>query len=197
METRPSTPEIELVEVAAEYRHLRGEHKREREEGATRRHQHARMTELEQRFETLLGRWVPGSAERDAWRDHLYRGGDAPEAEGAPGDLLFRGRAGEGGTVEVYEGADGTQRILVDGREARRRARKLAFDEKPRPLAYLGREFEEITGAPEAAVAALKEFVARPSGEPPWQWARDLLDDGLIDRHFSLTTRGRRLFARR
>jgi len=196
METRPSSPEAELVEVAAEFRHLRGEHKRERVEGTTRRHQHARMTELEQRFETLLGRWVPDSGDRHTWRDHLYRGADIPSRADRPGVLVFRGRAGEGGTVEVYVAADGTQRILVDGRESRRRARRLVFDEKPRTLAHLGREFEETTVAPEGAIAALREFVARPNGEPPWPWARELLDDGLIDRHFSLTLRGRRLLAR-
>jgi hypothetical protein len=49
--------------------------------------------------------------------------------------------------------------------------------------------------APEA-LTALEEYRGA-GGEPPWQYASALLADGLIDVHFELTPRGRRVLAQR
>jgi hypothetical protein len=56
--------------------------------------------------------------------------------------------------------------------------------------------FTEIFGAGPEAVDALRAFTSNP-GPPPRAWALELLRDGLIDRHFALTERGRRSLARR
>ncbi len=189
-------PAKELVEIASAFRHLRGDSRRERDKGTTRRHQHSRMEELERRFETVLSRWIPDAGIRDRWRAHLHEGADAPEAPGAPRVLLFKGRAEAGPTVAVYANPDGTEEILVDGRPATRPYGRVELDDRPRPLHVFGRDFTECCDAPAAALDALRAFVAAPSGPPPWAFARALLDDGLIDRDFSLTARGRRLLAR-
>jgi hypothetical protein len=189
-------PAAELVTIASAFRHLRGDAKRERDGGTTRRHQHARMEELERRFETLLSRWVPDEGARGRWRAHLHEGADPPSPPTPPRTLLFRGRAEEGPTVALYEDAGGAQEILVDGHPSTRPFGRIVLDDRPGPLHLLGRDFVECSAVPAPALAALRRFYEAPSGEPPWAFARALLDDGLIDRDFSLTARGRRLLAR-
>jgi protein required for attachment to host cells len=50
----------------------------------------------------------------------------------------------------------------------------------------------ESFDAPDAAVDALAQFLARPGSEPPWSWARALFEDGLVDAELNLTVRGMR-----
>jgi hypothetical protein len=197
--TRPEfyDPAKELVEIATAFRHLRGDSKRERDKGTTRRHQHARMEELERRFETLLARWMPDPEARTMWRAHLHEGSDVPSPPAPPRTLLFKGRVETGPTVAVYGNTDGTQEVLVDGHPATRPYGRVDLDDRPRPLHIFGRDFAECCDAPEAAINALRVFFAAPSGAPPWVFARPLLDEGLIDRDFSITARGRRLLAGR
>jgi hypothetical protein len=175
---------------------VRGDSKRERDKGTTRRRQHARMEELERRFETVLSRWMPDTEAQARWRAHLHEGADAPSAPGPPRTLVFKGRAEAGSTVAVYENADGAYEILVDGHPVNRPYGRVDLDDRSRPLHFLGRDFVECSDAPAPALRALREFFEAPAGEPPWDFARPLLDDGLIDGDFSLTTRGRRLIAR-
>ena len=52
----------------------------------------------------------------------------------------------------------------------------------------------EIFDASPEALAALDAY-RRDGGEPSWQYASELLADGLIDVHFELTPRGRRALA--
>jgi hypothetical protein len=59
-----------------------------------------------------------------------------------------------------------------------------------------GREFREIFEAGGEALDALAGWVHEPRGEPPWEHLHTLLDDGLVDRHFGLTRRGRRALSR-
>jgi len=63
----------------------------------------------------------------------------------------------------------------------------------PGRLQFVDQSFEEVLEAPTDAVDSLRAHVADPSGDPPWEWAASLFEDGLIDIHFSLTDRGRRL----
>lgn len=54
-----------------------------------------------------------------------------------------------------------------------------------------GFEFRErFTASPEA-VSALAGFLEQ-GGRPPWEQARELLEDGLVDVHFGVTPRGHR-----
>jgi hypothetical protein len=57
-------------------------------------------------------------------------------------------------------------------------------------------EYDEIFAASDEAVRALADFLERGES-PPWEYASELLEDGLIDAHFDLTPRGHRALARR
>jgi hypothetical protein len=54
-----------------------------------------------------------------------------------------------------------------------------------------GNVFLETFNASPAALEALRRF-AESAGMPPWDYASELLADGLIDVHFDLTPGGRR-----
>jgi hypothetical protein len=43
---------------------------------------------------------------------------------------------------------------------------------------------------------ALADYAGDEDASPPWDYAAELLSDGLIDVHFDLTPRGRRAHAR-
>jgi hypothetical protein len=54
--------------------------------------------------------------------------------------------------------------------------------------------FAETFAVSEQALGELARFL-QEGGPAPWEWATELLADGLIDDHFALTPRGRRAFA--
>ena len=80
-------PRLELVEIAREFRHLRGEHARERPNSSLRRRHGALLAELERRLETLLEHWVQDAGERERWRAYLHHGASAPELSIPDGPL--------------------------------------------------------------------------------------------------------------
>ena len=47
----------------------------------------------------------------------------------------------------------------------------------------------------EEALTALDRYRDQSDASPPWEYASELLDDGLIDVHFDLTPRGKRATA--
>jgi hypothetical protein len=53
----------------------------------------------------------------------------------------------------------------------------------------------EIFNASPEALQTLAEFVESDHESPPWDYAAELLADGLIDTHFALTPRARRALA--
>ena len=60
-----------------------------------------------------------------------------------------------------------------------------------------GKEIAETFNASENALTALAAYRAGSGAQPPWDYASELLADGLIDVHFDLTPRGKRAIATR
>lgn len=186
----------ELEAIAEEFRHVREEHERAGAEGTVRRRHESTLADLDERFETLLARWVHGESLRAAWRRHLHHGEAAP-AEPGPGAAppLFVGRA-RALRLEVRELDDGACEVVVDGTPVERLTSGADFStDSPVSYAHAGLEFREVFEAPPVALDALRDHVSDPSGEPPWEHAAALAADGLVDRDFSLTHRGRRALA--
>ena len=188
----------ELEGLVDEYHHLQSEHRQAGVESSVRRHQLARLLELEERFERLLEEWVGAEQVRRGWREHLHEGAPAPAEPGAPQPfLVFKGRSKSGSLAEIRERPDGDYDVSVDGVVSERIAGEPDFASGTARLVFHldDLEFREVFGASALALAALRAFVAEPVGEPPWQYARELMDDGLIDGDFALTPRGRRALA--
>ena len=199
MTTRTPLTRAELEQIVTEYRHLHEEHRRAGGEGTVRRHLGSRLTDLEHRFERLLEEWVEDERLREAWRRCLYERGPAPDEPGPQqAALLFKGRSDAGSIVEVRERADGDCDVAIDGALVERVAAGEVTAEKA-PLAFSldGQEFREVFDVPAAALAAARDYFADPEGEPPWEYARVLAADGLVDGTFALTARGRRALAAR
>ena len=193
----PSRRELELLVV--EYRHLRSEHERAGRSGRVRRHLQERLLELSGRLDRLLEVWVAEEETREAWRAHLHHGGRPPAEPGdSPPALVFRGRSQAGSVAEVRERPDGDCDVYVDGGLVERAelGDDLAHD-LPCTLRLDGFEFKEVFDASREALAAAGEYFARPAGPPPWEQARELVGDGIVDTTFALTPRGRRALARR
>ena len=74
-------------------------------------------------------------------------------------------------------------------------AKDFSVDQPVMRFVLEGKEVEETFDASEEAVRALADFLDE-GGSPPWEYAAELLADGLIDVHFDLTPRGRRALAR-
>ena len=195
--TAPSRRELELL--VAEYRHLRSEHERAGRSGRVRRHLQDRLLELSGRLDRLLEVWVAEEETREAWRAHLHHGDRAPAEPGESLPMLvFRGRSQAGSMAEVRERPDGDCDVYVDGGLVERAelGDDLAHD-LPCTLRLDGLEFVEVFDVSTEALAAAAEYFADPAGRPPWQQARELVADGIVDTTFALTPRGRRALARR
>lgn len=182
-------PEDELRRIASEYRHIQGEHEREGESGSWRRRQKAQLSDLETRFEHILGHWFRDEATRAQWREHLYRAAPEPApVHDVP--RLYRGRSESGSVVDVFETPTGEWEYLVDGAVAERRTAGKSTEATVR---LGGQTFQEAFDTPAEVLQMLRTYVAeQPSGGPPWESASQLFADGLIDMNFSLTERGQR-----
>jgi hypothetical protein len=182
----------ELAEIVEEYRHVVSEHRKAGAAGSVRRHLRDRLEHLEEQFERLLEHLVPDEEERQEWRASLHHGWPSPPPEIWPAQLLFRGRAETGSVVEIRSGPEDEAEVVIDGALVERLAGEIEGD----VIVLDGRAFEEMFAAAPAALHALRDWVADPAGPPPWESARELLEDGLIDRYFGLTPRGRRALRR-
>lgn len=185
-------PVAELTTIAKEFRHLKAQRAHEGVEGSWRRRHGARMDELEQSFEALVQRWVPDPAEQARWHEHFHRGGETPLDTDPDEPPLFRGRSELGSTLEVILDND-EQKLLLDGAEVDRWTTRRSLTS---PLRHGESLFHELfDGSPEA-LQALSAYLDHRVDSPPWAWARELYDDGLIDSNFGLTPRGRRFHDR-
>ncbi len=185
-------PIEQLHQIAAQFRHLRNEHKREGEHGRTRRDIGARLAEFENRFQTLLEHWVSDEAAREAWHEHFYRGGAEPTDDLARNPPVFVGRSGAGSELRIVPGANREHDVTIDGVRVDRTPSTLSIPMQG-TVHIQDQDWREVSLAPSAAVNALRSYCATANGTPPWQWARALFEDGLIDVNFGLTARGRRI----
>lgn len=189
-------PIRELLEaLVRHYHHLRNEHERASPGGATRRRIEHRLLEVRERFDRVLAEWVHDEDLAQRWRDHLhYR---APEPDGPPPirPLVFRGVSEAGSVGEVYANAGGELVLEIDGTPVERFLdMELAMHGSAELMRPDRLPFKETFTASPQALAELARF-ASDSSQPPWDWAVELLADGLIDDHFALTPRGRRALA--
>ncbi len=192
MKKPPFAPLDLLRKLADEYRHVEQEHRREPpSRGATRNRLATKMRELEAHFERILAEWTTDEALREAWREFLRGRAPAPDEPRVAPPPLFKGRTGAGSLVEIRPARDGYD-IFIDGARSDHSSVPWHLDPDTRGPVQIGEHAcEEVFEAPSAAIAALTEFLAGRAALP-WQWARELLEDGLIDPELALTPRGRR-----
>jgi hypothetical protein len=188
----------ELDALAHGYQHLRTELKNEGPESSTRRRLGNEEKRVRDRFERLLEEWVPDDELRDAWRTHLESHGPAPAEPEAIRPRAFMGvHETSGSVVEVRGRGDDEYEVWVDGSLVERVAAQKDFGSDHRArFRFDDMEFYETFAASTEALQALADFLAGEGQRPPWEYASELLADGLIDTHFALTARGRRALAR-
>ncbi len=187
-----------LRRLGRDYHHLQQEHERKQPVGATRRRLGDEMSELSARFERLLAHWVDDDSLKQAWREHFYGHEPPPDEPRLAAPPVFRGQSERGAVAEIREAADGGYDVYLDGTHLDHHDVPWRSEPDYREPVRIGKElYEERFDAPEAAIAALDEFLASPGKSPPWEHAGELLEDGLIDTEFSLTPRGSRALLRR
>jgi protein required for attachment to host cells len=194
--TKQATDPIALLrKLGDSYRHVQQEHGRQPPRSATRRRLSNEMQGIEDHFERLLVEWVTDAKLRARWRDYLHGQAPPPDEPQLPSPPLFRGHTDAGARVEVRPVPDGYD-IIVDGARIDHGGVPWHLEPDMRgPVQIGGYACEEAFDAPPAAIDALGEFVAGRAA-PPWGWARELLEDGLIDPELALTPRGRRCLER-
>lgn len=188
----------ELEAIVLHYRHVANEHVRTAPGTSARRHHEARLTELGERFERRLEEWVPDTGMRLAWREYLHGVGPEPEFPEGVRPLVFRGRSETAGSIVEVRGADDDYTVEVDGALVERVAAAKDFASRVPQLRFrvAAVDFVEIFVASAPALDALSGFRESPNA-PPWHYAQELLEDGLIGVRFDLTPRGRRALAGR
>jgi hypothetical protein len=188
----------ELDALARHYHHLRNEHQRASPESAVRRQLDERMRGVRDRFERVLEEWVQESELREAWLDYLKNRTAEPDGPPAITPVAFKGVHAASGSVAEVRGRDDEAQLWVDGTLVERVVAKKDLTQEVSPAVFRadGMDFAEIFDASPEALAALDAY-RRDGSEPPWQFASELLADGLIDVHFELTPRGRRALAQR
>ncbi len=191
---RTGLPRDVLLAHVDAYRHQREVHRRAAEGTHARSVAAARMKHLETEFERLLHGWGAGEPQRQAWQNAFHHGAEPPDFPAPLPALLFKGRSASGAEVRAMRAKDGAIDIYVDGGMVRRTsALSLSESHGRTRFEYApDMEFEEAFDAPSEAVDALRRWVADPSGDPPLEHAAALAADGLTDRYFALTPRGRR-----
>lgn len=187
----------ELLALFHQYQHLHNEIERTGPESSTRRELEAKLLDVRERFDRLLEEWVPDDATRKEWREHLHGRRPAPDEPTAIEPLAFLGVTDAGSILEVRGQAD-EYGVWVDGSlQERIAARKdLSVATPNLHFRWDGKEIAETFNASDEALQALAEFLDSRDSSPPWEYASELLADGLIDVHFDLTPRGRRALAR-
>jgi hypothetical protein len=188
----------ELDALVHRYYHLRNEHERSQPESAMRRRLEDELREVRERFDRLVEEWIPDPELQEAWRQHIRSRAPVPAEPPAIRPLVFQGRSEvAGSTVEVRRKDDELQ-VEVDGSLLERVAAEKDLSVRTPALRFRlnGTEFEETFSTSREALQALADFLDRDGSTPPWEYASELLADGLIDVHFDVTPRGRRALAR-
>jgi hypothetical protein len=188
----------ELAVLVHHYQHLHNELEREKPEGSTRRELELKLLETRERFDRLLEEWVPDEELREQWREYIHNRRPEPDEPAGIEPLVFQGLTDAGSVVQVHGQGDEYQ-VWVDGSlQERIAARKdLSVDKPVLHFRWDGKEIAETFNASEDALTALARYRYDSESTPPWEYASELLADGLIEVHFDLTPRGKRAVAAR
>lgn len=191
-----------LATIAREYHQLHNQRQprgAEADGSAAQRRLGQRMADLAERFERLLRHWADGDPLAEAWRRHLYDGTPQPDGPDLATPPLFRGRTDAGARIEVFRAPDDTGAaydVFSDGARIAREGSPWHLEpEAIEPVTIAGQPCLDTFDASREAQEALRAHVAAPDSEPPWRYARELYEDGLVDFDFALTPRGRRCLA--
>jgi protein required for attachment to host cells len=150
-----------------------------------------------QRFERLLSQWVNDEELRERWRCHLHEGAPAPGEPLFTPPPLFKGLTPSNAAIELRRASDGGYDIILDGAHAGHETVPWHLDpDTAEPVLIGDHSCREVFDAPAQAIDELEAFLPTSGATPPWRWARELMEDGLIDADFALTPRGRRCLAR-
>jgi hypothetical protein len=189
----------ELDALARSYHHLQRTHQEEPPGSSTRRHVEQRLLDVRERVERLLEEWVSEEEARDAWRKYLEHHGPAPSEPDPIDIVVFRGVAEASGSVAIVRRGADAYSVEIDGVLTDRVVADKDFSPDVPPLRFRvdGFEFDETFEVSDEALDALAAFLAGESEGPPWEYARELLGDGLIDVHSAVTPRGKRALALR
>jgi protein required for attachment to host cells len=188
-----------LAEVAREYHQLHNQRQTRGSEGegnAAHRHLGQKMADLAARFERLVEHWVADADLAAAWRRHLYDGAPPPAGPRLAEPPLFRGRTDAGARIEVRRApseSGAAYDVFSDGAHIAREYSPWELEpEAIEPVTVADQPCTDTYDASPAAIDALGAFLDSPGTEPPWRFARELYEDGLIDFELALTARGRR-----
>jgi hypothetical protein len=186
----------ELAALVHHYQHLHNELEHEKPEGSTRRELEDKVLDVRERFDRVLDEWVPDEELREQWREYIHNRRPEPDEPTPIEPLAFQGFTDAGSVVQVRGKADEYQ-VWVDGSlQDRIAARKdLSVDKPVLHFRWDRKEIAETFNASQDALAALAQYRDERDVSPPWEYASELLADGLIDVHFDLTPRGRRATA--
>jgi hypothetical protein len=186
----------ELAALVHHYQHLHNEVEHEKPEGSTRRELEDKLLDVRQRFDRLLDKWVLDDELREQWREYIRGRRSEPDDPAGIEPLAFEGLDDAGSVVQVRGQADEYQ-VWVDGSlQERIAARKdLSVDKPVLHFRWDRKEIAETFNASEEARNALAAYRDATDVSPPWEYASELLADGLIDVHFDLTPRGKRATA--
>jgi hypothetical protein len=188
----------ELEALARHYHHLQVEHQNAQPESTFRRRLEDRVLDVRSRFDRLLEEWVPDEELRAAWRQYLDHHGPRPDAPAAIAPRVFLGRNEVSGTTIDVRMAHDAYEVWADGvlTERVEAAKDLADTDPGLQFRWNEQDFAELFASSDDARQALADFLDATDASPPWEYAQELLADGLIDVHFALTPRGRRALAR-
>ncbi|MDX6409246.1 MAG: hypothetical protein QOE13_2317 [Gaiellaceae bacterium] len=175
------------------YQHLHNDLEREKPEGSTRRKLEDKLLGVRGRFDRLLEEWLPDEEVREQWREYIHGRRPEPDEPAGIEPLVFQGLTDAGSVVQIRGEADEYE-VWVDGSlQERIAARKdLSVGTPDLHFRWDGKEIAETFNASQEALNALARYRADSDSSPPWEYASELLADGLIDVHFDLTPRGKR-----
>jgi hypothetical protein len=196
LETVPLREELEAF--VHSYHHLQNEHHRASPESSIRRRIEGDLLDVRERLDRVLEEWIPEEELRNEWRAYIDNREPEPERPGSIEPLVFEGRSEVSGSIVEIRGSPDDLRVEVDGSLVERvvAAKDFSVTTPPARFRLNDNVFEEIFSASPDALDALASFLDG-DGPPPWDYASELLADGLIDTHFDLTPRGRRALALR
>ena len=188
----------ELEALVHYYHHFQNEHQRAQLESSVRRRIEDRLLDVQARFDRLAEEWIEDEGLRRAWWEHLHNRAPEPDGPEAIRPLVFRGVTDAGSDVEVRGGKGEELEVTIDGALVERVAAEEDFASTVPPLHVRldGLRAEETFTVSAEALNALADFLEGDE-PPPWDFAAELLADGLIDVHVALTPRGRRALATR